>query len=260
MDNQELSVSLIKNKLSTRFIGQKIVYYPILASTMETAREAARQGTANGTVIIAGEQTAGKGRLQRNWVSPGGNIALSMVLYPEAANLPYLIMIASLAAASAVESVTGIKAQIKWPNDILVKGKKTAGILIENALKGDKASYSVIGIGINVALQTGEFKDIAATATSLEEETGNRVSREAVISSLFSEFERLYLKLPGTDTIFKEWRARLITLGQPVTAAWGLKKISGIAESVDASGALLIRLADGSLTKVVAGDVTLREK
>jgi BirA family transcriptional regulator, biotin operon repressor / biotin---[acetyl-CoA-carboxylase] ligase len=260
MANQELSVSLVKKTLSTRFIGQKIVYYPILASTMETAREKARQGTADGTVVIAGEQTAGKGRLQRNWVSPGGNIALSIILYPEAANLPYLIMIASLAAASAIESVTGIRTQIKWPNDILIRGKKTAGILIENALKGDRVAYAIVGIGINAALQPGEFKDIAATATSLEAETGIRVSREAVISGLLTEFERLYSELPEADIIFKVWRGRLITLGQPVTATWGEKKINGIAECVDESGALMIRLSDGALTKVVAGDVTLREK
>jgi BirA family biotin operon repressor/biotin-[acetyl-CoA-carboxylase] ligase len=260
MANQELSVSLIKKNLSTRFIGQKIVYYPILASTMETAREEARQGTADGTVVIAGEQTAGRGRLQRNWVSPGGNISLTIILYPEAVNLPYLIMIASLAAASSIERVTGLKAQIKWPNDILVEGKKTAGILIENALKGGKASFSVIGIGINTALQPVEFKDIAATATSLEAETRMRVSREAVISGLLTEFERLYSRLPEADTIFKAWRDRLITLGQSVTAVWGEKKISGIAESVDGNGALMIRLSDGSLTKVIAGDVTLRNK
>ncbi len=214
----------------------------------------------DGTVIIAGEQTAGKGRLQRNWVSPGGNIALSIILYPKAANLPYLIMIASLAAASAIESVAGIKDQIKWPNDILVKGKKIAGILIENALKGDRVAYAIVGIGINAALQPGEFQDIAATATSLEAETGTRVSREAVIICFLMEFERLYFMLPEADDIFKAWRDRLITLGQPVTAAWGEKKISGIAESVDENGALMIRLADGSLTKVVAGDVTLHDK
>lgn len=260
MANQELSVSYIKKGLTTRFIGQNIIYHPTLTSTMETARKEARRGTANGTVVIAGEQTAGRGRLKRTWFSPGGNIALSIILYPDTAGLPFLIMIASLAAASSIEGVTGLKTQIKWPNDILIRGKKVAGILIENEVKGGKASYAVIGIGINIGLHPDNIREISNIATSLEEELGETVSREDVIRSLLTEFELLYLQLPNIEPIFNAWRDRLVTLGQKVTATWGEDTIRGIAESVDESGALMIRLADGSLTKVVAGDVTLREK
>jgi BirA family biotin operon repressor/biotin-[acetyl-CoA-carboxylase] ligase len=260
MANQELSVSSIKAGLTTRFIGQNIIYHPILTSTMETARREAHRSAPEGTVIIAGEQTAGRGRLQRTWFSPGGNIALSIILYLDTTGLPFLIMIASLAAAFAIESVTGLKTQIKWPNDILIRGKKVAGILIENALKGDRVDYAVIGIGINLDLHPDNISEISNTATSLEGEFGETVSREDVISSLLTEFERLYLQLPSAEPIFKAWRDRLVTLGQKITATWGEDTIRGIAESVDKSGALMIRLADGSLTKVVAGDVTLREK
>jgi BirA family biotin operon repressor/biotin-[acetyl-CoA-carboxylase] ligase len=260
MANQDFSVSTFKQGLSTKFVGQNIIYFPSLPSTMEAAREEARRVAADGTVVIAGEQTSGRGRLQRTWLSPGGNIALSIILYPAASSLPYLIMIASLAAASAIESVTGLETQIKWPNDILIKGRKAAGILIENGFKGGRVAYAIIGIGINIDLHTAEVREIADTATSLEEETGKHISREDIARKLLIDFERLYLKLPDGDSIFKAWRQRLVTLGQEVTATWGKEIIRGAAESVDESGALMIRLADGSLTKVVAGDVTLRNR
>lgn len=260
MPNQELAVSSIKAGLTTRFIGQNIIYYQRINSTMEAARKEARRGAMDGSVIIAGEQTAGKGRLKRTWLSPGGNVALSIVLYPDTAFLPYLIMIASLATSSAIESAIGLKAQIKWPNDILIKGKKVAGILIENEVKGDRVAYAIIGIGINITLHPADYDEIINTATSLESESEKPVSREEIIRKLLTEFERVYLKLPNPEPIIKAWRDRLVTLGQNVTATWGKETIRGIAESVDESGALMIRLADGSLTKVVAGDVTLRDK
>jgi len=153
MVDRDLSVTSIKKGLLTSFIGQKIIYYSRLTSTMEVAWREARRGAKEGTVVIAGVQTRGRGRLKRTWFSPEGNIALSLVLRPEVNNLPYLIMIASLAVACIIESVTGLETQIKWPNDILIRGKKVAGILIENEIKGDETARAVIGIGINVALR-----------------------------------------------------------------------------------------------------------
>jgi BirA family biotin operon repressor/biotin-[acetyl-CoA-carboxylase] ligase len=260
MANKSLSVAKIQKGLATGIIGRNLRYYPRLASTMETARQVAQQGAAEGTVVIAGEQTAGRGRLKRAWLSPGGNITLSIVLYPEISTLPYLVMIASLAATYAIESATGLQPQIKWPNDVLIRRKKAAGILIENEVRGSQAARAVVGIGINVALQAAGFQEIAATATSLESELGKKISREDVIIALLTEFERWYRKLPERDAIFQAWRGRLATLGQKVTATWGEETIRGVAESVDESGALWIRRTDGVLTKVVAGDVTLSKQ
>ena len=168
-------------------------------------------------------------------------------------------MIASLAAAQSIESVTGLETQIKWPNDVLIAGKKVAGILIESEVKG-KTTRAVVGIGINVALWPAEINEISATATSLEEQLGKNVSREEIIKILLEEFEKLYIKLSDSTFIFKPWQSRLVTLGQKVTAAWGNVIIQGIAESVDESGALTIRCDNGTLTRVVAGDVTLQKK
>jgi len=257
---KELSAPLITSGLKTTLIGQNVLYYPSLSSTMDTARREIKQGANEGTVIIAGEQTGGRGRLKRAWLSPRGNIALSIILYPDITALPYLIMIASLAAVQSIETAAGIKTQIKWPNDILIDGKKVCGILIENEVKGNKVSSSIIGIGINVDLDVAGFSEIADTAASLTSKREKHDIRIKMIKALLTEFERLYLLLPDGKSIFEAWRARLATLGQRVRATSGNLTIEGIAEGVEESGALAIRGADGVVSKVVAGDVTLREK
>ena len=254
---RELSAAAITAGLKTTLIGQKISYYHSLPSTMDAARREILQGAAAGTVIIAGEQTRGRGRRQRTWLTPAGNIALSIILFPDIKALPYLIMIASLAAAQSIETITGVKTQIKWPNDVLVNGKKVCGILTENEVKG-KATSSIIGIGINIDLKVADYAEIADTAASLKSLPNKDDLRVQLIRSLLTQFERLYLQLPDGKSIFEAWRNRLVTLGQKVKATAGNQIIEGTAESVDASGALAIRGADGTLTRVVAGDVTLR--
>ena len=254
---EPLYTSAITRGLKTTFIGRKVIYYPALPSTMDAARQAARSGTPSGTVFIAGEQTAGKGRLKRNWLSPPGNIALSIVLYPDVSVLPYLVMIASLAAVHAIEKIAGLETWIKWPNDILIEGKKIGGILIENEMKGNKVAFSIVGIGINVDLNIAVYPEIAATAASLYAALDDSL-RIKIIRLLLVEFERLYIKLPDGKDIFKAWRVKLVTLGKKVRATSAKEIIEGIAVSVDETGALWIRLTDGSLSKVVAGDVTLR--
>ncbi len=226
---------------------------------MDAAREAARGGAKKGTVIVAGEQTAGKGRLRRTWLTPPGNIALSIIVYPDIASLPYLVMIAALAAVHSIEGVTGIKTQIKWPNDILIDGKKAGGILIENEVKKNRVAYSIVGIGINVGLKVADYPEISAASTSLNSESVPDLKLK-IIQALLNEFERLYLKIPSGEAVYEEWRSRLVTLGKKVRATSGNKVVEGTAESVNESGALVIRRANGRLVKVVAGDVTLSEK
>jgi BirA family biotin operon repressor/biotin-[acetyl-CoA-carboxylase] ligase len=259
MSANDFSPASITRDLNTRFIGQRVIYYPRLASTMDTARREARQGAAEGTVIIAGEQTEGRGRMKRPWLSPEGNIALSIILYPDASFLPYLMMIASLAVVHSIEAVTGLKPQIKWPNDILISGKKVCGILTESEVKGSRA-YAIIGIGINVSLGPSDVAEISAMATSLNAESGGNVSRRDLVRRLLAEVERLYLMLPNGESVYEQWRDRLITLGKRVCVASGNNTLEGMAESVDRSGALLLRQADGSSTRIVAGDVTLGDK
>ncbi len=256
---KELPAAAITKGLQTSIIGRRVIYLSSVDSTMDAARSEALKGAPNGTVIIAGEQTWGRGRLKRNWLSPEGNIALSIILYPDIKSLPYLIMIASLAVVNSIESVTGVKAAIKWPNDILINEKKVCGILIENEVRGNKVVYSIVGIGINVNLKVSDHAEIANTATSLKNETGKDDLR-MIIRSLLMEFDGLYLQLSERKPIFKQWRDKLITLGRHVRATSGNQIIEGVAEDVDEGGALMIRGTDGTITTVVAGDVTLREK
>jgi BirA family transcriptional regulator, biotin operon repressor / biotin---[acetyl-CoA-carboxylase] ligase len=254
----ELSPEILKKDLKTTVIGREILYYSTLPSTMDTARDKARSGAPEGTVIIAGEQTAGRGRLKRSWISPVGNVALSIILRPDTTGLRFLIMIASLAAAHAINAVTGQKAQIKWPNDVLINGKKVCGILIENEFMGSKIAFTIIGIGINTDLKVTDHTEISESAASLKapRDTDMRI---AVIKSLLTEFDQLYAQFPDGASIYHDWRANLVTLGKKVKATWGQDIIEGMAEDVDEDGALWIREADGKLTRVVAGDVTLKE-
>jgi len=260
MVENSLSSASITRDLETRFVGQRVIYYPSLTSTMEVAkREAARRGAAEGTVILADEQTAGKGRLERVWLSPRGNIALSVILYPSLSYLPSLIMLASLAVVHSIEAATGLKSQIKWPNDVLIDGRKVCGILIESNVQGSTVKYAIIGIGINVNLRLADFPEILPIATSLSDELGRDVSRLGVIRCLLVEIERLYLALSAGGSIYQEWRDSLVTLGRRVRVKTGQATYEGVAESVARDGSLLLRGLDGSLTRIVAGDVTLRE-
>ncbi len=261
MTENDLSVDAITSGLETRFVGQRILYFPSLTTTMDVARQEALKGAPEGTVVIADEQTAARGRLQRVWLTPRGNIALSVILYPQREHLHTLIMVASLAVSGCIETVADLRPDIKWPNDILLGGKKVCGILIESDVRADRVNYAIIGIGMNVNLNVADFPDIHATATSLSHELAKEVSRPGLVRCLLSEIESFYIASLSGDTVYEQWQQRLITLGKEVRAAsaTGETVLEGIAESVDRDGSLWLRLKDGSLSRVLAGDVTLNE-
>ncbi len=254
-----LSPAAITRNLATKSIGQRVIYYPSLASTMAVAREEAQQGAPEGTAVIADEQTEGQGRMGRVWLSPEGSIAMSLILYPEIVYLPSLIMVASLAVVHSIELVTGLEPQVKWPNDVLIGDKKVCGILIESKVRGNMVDYSIVGIGVNVNLTPSDLGEFPLPATTLSEELGRVVSRLDLVRQLLVEMDRLYLSLLAGGSVYEEWRDRLVTLGKRVRVTWGTARYEGVAESVARDGSLLLRRADGSLTRVVAGDVALRE-
>ncbi|MFH0768014.1 MAG: biotin--[acetyl-CoA-carboxylase] ligase [Chloroflexota bacterium] len=259
MMEDSLSSASIISDLKTRFVGQRTFYYPSLTSTMEVARREAQQDAAEGTVIVTDEQTAGRGRLRRVWFSPKGSVALSIILYPSIAELPSLIMLASLSVVHSIKAVTGLKAQIKWPNDVLINDRKVCGILIESDVQGNTVNYTNIGIGINVNFRMADFPELLSIATSLSDELGRDVSRLGLVRCLLVEIEKLYLVLSTGGSIYEEWQGNLVTLGKRVRAHTGETVYEGIAESVARDGSLMLRGFDGNLTKIVAGDVTLRE-
>ncbi len=254
-----LSREAISQNLGTRFIGWRILYYPSLTSTNDVARQEAQRGAAEGTVVVADVQTAGRGRLKRAWLSPVGSVALSVFLRPDVVQLPSLIMLASLAVVRSLEAVTGLKVQIKWPNDVLINGRKVCGILIESDVRGNTVNYVIVGIGINVNLSAADFPEISPIATSLSGELGREVSRLSVVRRLLVEMDKLYQGLSVGGALYGEWRSRLVTLGKKVRAATGDTVYEGVAEAVAEDGSLLLRGPDDSLTRIVVGDVTLRE-
>jgi BirA family biotin operon repressor/biotin-[acetyl-CoA-carboxylase] ligase len=254
-----LSPVSVTSGLRTRFVGQRVIIYPRLPSTMAVAKEEALRGAVEGTVVIAEEQTAGKGRMRRIWLSPKGCVALSIILYPKKVYLPSLVMVASLAVVHAIAAVTGVQPKIKWPNDVIVNDKKVCGILIESGVGDNSKNYAVVGIGINVNLRTAGFTKIASMATSLSDELGREVSRLKLIKRLLAEIERLYLSAQSSEAVYQEWRDSLVTLGRKVCARSGDAVYEGVAESVARDGSLMLRRPDGRLISISAGDVTLHD-
>lgn len=250
----------LKEGLYTRVVGRRILYYEKLPSTMDRAAEEARHGTLEGTVVLCRQQTAGRGRFQRPWVSSVGNLLLSVVFYPRLQALSYISIISALAVVRTIERETDLNPVIKWPNDVMVKGKKVCGLLVENALEGDSVSHAIVGIGLNVALDPGPIPEIAAIATSLDMETGRKVNVGRLLRRLLHELDGLYVALGEGQSPVEEWRGYLETLGRRVEVRWGEDVVTGHAEGVDEMGHLLLRRDDGTLVTLPAGEVTFQTR
>lgn len=249
--------SIIKHP-NTSLIGKSILFYPSIPSTMDIARKMVNEGTKEGTVIVAGEQTSGRGRLERRWLSPPGtSLSLSIILRPALKILPQLNMAATLAVVQSVERITSLKPVIKWPNDVLIDGKKLSGILIDSIFQGNELKAAIIGIGINVKLNPSAFPDISNIATSLSVEMNREVSRRDVLYSLVEELDNIYQGLALGEPIYEKWLKKLETLGKMVKVKWRDTIEEGYVESVNADGSLVLKRHDGSLITMVAGEVTL---
>ncbi len=250
--------------LSTAFIGRNLVYLPETGSTNDEARRLAEAGAPEGTLVLAEHQTAGRGRLGRRWEAPAGSsLLLSLIFRPDLApnQVQRLTMACGLAVTDAVERQTGLAAGLKWPNDIVVGGAKAGGMLTEVGLRGSRLEYVVVGIGLNVNLDPQHLPPgLLMPATSLSHALGQPVDRLALLWAFLSAVEMRYLALRAGCLPHTEWAQRLVTLGQLVTVSAPGMCVEGVAEGVNADGALLVRRDDGRLETVLAGDVTLRGK
>jgi BirA family transcriptional regulator, biotin operon repressor / biotin---[acetyl-CoA-carboxylase] ligase len=249
-----LEVASLEAALAGCALGQPIYYFLEIGSTNTYALELARQGTPDGTLIITDHQTTGRGRVGRVWQSlPGQQLALSLVLHPQFP--PHLLVMASaLAVVGAVEVLTELRPDIKWPNDVLLDGKKLCGILIESS-----SEYAIVGIGLNVNGSFDGDSELAARTITLAQALGHDVSRETLAAELLRRLDEWYAQL-NTDerarsSLRERWRERLVTLGHSVTVRQGGQVVTGIAEDVDAGGALLVRTDDGELHTITWGDV-----
>jgi len=250
-------------QLETDFIGREIHYFEKVPSTNAVAKQQARKGAKEGTTIIAETQTRGKGRLNRPWTSPEGGVWLSIILRPEmkAEEALKITLATAVAVANALRKMFRLKAEIKWPNDVLVNGKKVCGILAEAASKEKTVDFVVVGIGINANLGVNVLpKKLQATATTLREVLKSDVDAEKLICVLLKEFEDRYkmLKAKKFKTLLDEWRGMAVFLGKKVEIFGFGEKFGGMAVDIDDDGALIVKLADGTTRKVVSGDVTVR--
>lgn len=258
-----IQVDLLKKRLAGSIFSSPIHYHPSIDSTNGLAKTLAGQGASEGTLVITEEQTAGRGRRGRAWVSPArANLLFSVLLRPplEGDRVFALTMVLALAALKAVNKVCGVKAMIKWPNDLYVETRKLAGILTEFAVREKKVDWVVLGMGINVGWRPDVPEQGGAPATSLLEEAGRPVSRNDLLLELLTEFEGLYKEVAAGDMegLYEEWNRHCLVLGKPVVVASEKERIEGRALRIDDCGALILEEADGNLRRILTGEVSLR--
>ena len=231
---------------------------------MDEAARLANESDDDGIVVVAEEQTAARGRFQRQWISKPGNLYLSVALRPSMLGLQYVSIMAGLAVARAIRKTTGLQPTLKWPNDIRLNGKKVCGVLVESSAARGVVEWAVVGIGLNVALKTSDFPEIADIATSVNEALGAEADRTKLLGSLLHELDRLYLPLgqdaqPSPEDVglaLEEWKERLDTLGRRVRVQWKNEVYEGVAEDVDSAGNLMLRTDGGEVVTLLAGEVT----
>ena len=249
---------MLRSGLYTAVIGRSVRFYQSTGSTMDDVAEWARDGAEEGAVVVAETQSASRGRMGRRWISDEGNLYFSVLFRPEPDALPLLSPLAGVAVARSIRQVAGLYPSIKWPNDVMIEGRKVAGILAESALSGSQVRHAVVGIGVNVALDVSADPEIAATATSLNHASGAENDRAELLRRILQHMDALYLDLRRGRSPIAEWRRWLDTLGQRVTVTHHGMNDTGLAEDIDEHGNLLLRTADGELLTLTAGDITLR--
>lgn len=267
--NDTLSAEKLRSAYKGGIIGREIIFFESVGSTNDTAMEiGAQREEPEGIVVIADSQKSGKGRLGRSWLSPpGGNLYFTILLRPSFPphEAPLLTLMAAVAVVSAIREHTGLKAEIKWPNDIFVKGKKTGGILMEMRADAKRINLLALGIGVNVNLFPEMLPEgVKELTTTLKQEARRSIDRVKLFEIMLGRLEYWYkIRLSGDKKVlFNEWLSLDSTIGKEVKVArTGLsaedKIISGIAEGINDDGQLLIRLSSGEIEKVSAGDVTI---
>jgi len=252
----------IREGLATMLLGQSIVYRDTIDSTNTLAQQLAMNGAPEGTLVIADEQTNGRGRRGRNWFSPPhSGIWMSLILRPQLplAHAAQITLVAAIALAKALSKVTGVTAGIKWPNDILFGKKKCCGILTEMHAESDQIHHLVVGIGINVNVPEEAFpEELREIATSLQAIKGTRIPRADVVQAVLNEFEplyRQYVNEGGFGSLRDEWKRQSITLGREVVAQTARGTTIGKALDIDEFGVLLVEKADGEVEKIYSADI-----
>jgi BirA family biotin operon repressor/biotin-[acetyl-CoA-carboxylase] ligase len=261
-----VNVDRLQEGLRTKRFGRNILFLREVGSTNDLAKELAGYGTDEGMVVVAETQTVGRGRLDREWVSPVGGLWFSVVLRPKvrAGEAVRLVFVAGLAVAEVLRELYGVRVETKWPNDVLVKGRKVCGILTEMNTTGEKVNYVIVGVGVNANFDVKKAfpEDLKTVATSLENELGRKVRLEELFRALLEKLENIYALFlkEGFGPVLGKWKTYAGFLGCQVEVASGTEKWVGLALDVENDGALIMRLEDGTVKRVFVGDVTLRSR
>lgn len=257
-----LSSAEIAAQLDAVVMGSRIVCMEQTASTNGDAFRLAEQGAAEGTVVLADTQSGGKGRMGRLWSSPPGvNLYCSIILRP--AIMPYeapqLTFLSAVAVARSIERISAIAPEIKWPNDVLIKGRKIAGLLNEMSAETDAVNFVILGIGVNLNMTAEQFPDdLRHPATSILLESGRPVGRSGFCAIMLNELDRLYadFRTHGFGPVREEWQRRCNAHGRELSVSdGGSEVVRGMFAGIDGSGALLVSGADGAISKILSGDV-----
>jgi BirA family biotin operon repressor/biotin-[acetyl-CoA-carboxylase] ligase len=272
-------VDTLRILLKTRFVGvgERLYYVPEVGSTNSLAMQLAHEKPEEGLVVLANSQTAGRGRQGRSWVDAPGCSILSSILLRPVFPPHLLVMVAALAVVEAIAQTCGARAAIKWPNDVLLEGRKVSGILIETGHDSHGRLFAVLGIGVNVngqaqgrVEQKGVEVELSTIATTLETVCGHLVQREQILACLLLSLEHDYLALQAEATgppvatpfdrpvarfIRERWQKCLSTLGSTIKVHQGDSVIEGVAEAVNDTGALLLRRRSGELVCITWGAV-----
>lgn len=269
-DSDVLNSFEINEGLKTKVLGRNIVYLDQIDSTNNYAKKIAFEGCEEGTLVVADYQTCGRGRLGRDWNSSDKKgVWMSLVLRPD---IPFeevqmLTLAVSVAVVQALFEYAQIEAGIKWPNDIIIKGKKVCGILVEMNMEVDKINFLVLGIGLNVNQRKDDFKEeLLDRAISLnmhlEETSGSQktLKRNELIATILLKFEEIYdkVKCGAFEDIISEWKKYSVTLGKEVSIIYKNEQYRGIAEDITKEGKLIVKCEDGTVKEVFSGEVSVR--
>lgn len=258
-----MSRAEIESLMETRWAGKKVVYYDETDSTNNRAREAGEKGEAHGTLFVADRQTAGKGRRGRAWESPSGSsIYMTLLLHPDIlpVKAPQLTLLMALAAAEGIQKTTGLQTGIKWPNDMIIHGRKVCGILTEMSAEIDYINYVVIGVGINVNQETFP-EELKERAVSLKQELGRDVKRAELIAAVMESFEKYYETFLQTEDLSgaqESYNSLLVNAGEKVKVLEPGNEYEALALGINKTGELVVRLPDGQEKEIYAGEVSVR--
>jgi BirA family biotin operon repressor/biotin-[acetyl-CoA-carboxylase] ligase len=260
-ETRKLCIREVREGLAPKLLGTRLHYFDAIDSTNDYARTLAERGEPQGTVVIAEQQTGGRGRLGRPWVSPPYvNVYCSIILRPTLppAHAPRITLTAAVALADAVEGFGAAAPTIKWPNDILAGGKKLAGVLTEAVSHSQRIEFVILGIGVNLNFPRELMPpEIRERATSLSVLAGRTISREAFLRRLIQDLDRCYgiLEETGFASLAARWDERFGLRGRRVRVEMTDRAVVGHAVGLDADGALLVAISDGGRERIVAGDV-----